>query len=233
MPSRERTYDRARLRAQDIVRSIAAELRGARISAGRSQLDVATAARISQSQLARIEAGLNRTVSLETLTVVAAVVGLDLVARTYAGPRIVRDQPQLRLMGDFGHGIGPMWWWRYEVRVGPGDQRAWDARVRHRQTGVEFVVEAETRIHDIQALLRRVALKRDVADVRVILLVAGTHNNRRAVEAGAAVLRAEFPIGTRACLAALARGEDPGADGIILLDPPRTKKRVVDPVAAR
>lgn len=230
MPSRERTHDRAKLRAQVTIRAIAAELRMARISSGRSQLDVATAARISQSQLARIETGLNRTVSVEALTVVAAVVGLDLSIRTYAGPRILRDQPQLRLMQRLRDRLGPQWEWRYEVRVGPGDQRAWDARVRHRQTGVEFVVEAETRIHDIQALLRRLALKRDVTAVRVILLVAGTHNNRRAVEAGTDVLQAEFPIGTRACLAALARGVDPGGDGIIVLDPPRIGKRSLDPV---
>lgn len=224
MPSRERTHDRAKLRARNTVRVIAAELRAARTSAGRSQADVARVAGISQSQLARIEGGHNQTVSVEVLTLVAAAVGLDLVVRTYAGPRILRDQPQGRLLQRLRDRLGDLWTWRYEVRVAAGDQRAWDARARHQQTGVEIVVEAETRIHDIQALLRRIALKRDIAPVRVILLVAGTHNNRRAVEVGADMLRAEFPGGTRACLAALERGADPGADGIIQLDPPRAPR---------
>ena len=99
-----------------------------------------------------------------------------------------------------------------------GDQRAWDARVRHRTTGVEFVVEAETRLHDVQALLRRLAGKRQVAPVRVILLVAATRNNRSVLEFAGETMRTALPTDMRACLAALKDGRLPPADGIIVLE---------------
>lgn len=219
MPSRERTYDRAVVRAMNAIRAIGGELRSARVSAGRSQLQVATAARISQSQLARIELGQNRTVSVEALTVVGAVVGLDLVISTFPGHRIIRDEPQMRLLAALRERLGPDWIWSYEVPVAFGDQRAWDARARHRTTGVEFVVDAETRLHDVQALLRRLAGKRQVTPVRVILLVAATRNNRSVLEFAGETIRTALPTEMRTCLAALKDGRLPPADGIIVLEP--------------
>ena len=218
--STERTYDRARYRAAEMTRRIGAELRAARLSAGRSQRDVARAARISQSQLGRIELGRLLNVSVTTLTTIAAVVGLDMVVNLYPGPRIVRDTPQIRLLLRLRERLGDDWTWRYEVPVRHGDQRAWDARARHRRTGVEFVVEAETRLHDIQASLRRVALKREASGTaRVVLLVASTHRNRDAIRVARPMLDAEFPTSTRTTLVRLTRGLDPGTDALIVLGP--------------
>jgi len=194
-----------------------------RLASGRSQQDVALASKISQSQLARIEHGQNRTVAVEVLTIVAAVVGLDVRLLTYPGGRILRDAGQTRVLRSFRDRLGDQWIWRYEVRVGTTGQRAWDAQARHARTGFAFVVEAETRINDVQALLRRVALKREVTGVRVILLVAGTHHNRAAIEEAAPFLKAEFPCGVRRCLAALGAGTDPGADAMVIVDPPRRR----------
>ena len=85
---------------------------------------------------------------------------------------------------------------------------------------MEFLVEAETRIHDIQALLRRVALKREASgDVRVVLLVADTRHNRDAIRVARPVLLAEFPCTPRVALRALLAGADPGADALIVLGP--------------
>ncbi len=218
MPSRERTYDRAIIRATNAIRVIGGELRSARVSAGRSQQQVASAAHISQSQLARIELGQNRTVSVEALTVVGAAVGLDLVVSMFPGRRIVRDEPQMRLLAALRERVGSGWTWSYEVPVALGDQRAWDARARHRTTGVEFVVEAETRLHDVQALLRRLAGKRQVTPVRVILLVAATRNNRSVLEFAGETIRTALPTETRTCLAAIKDGRLPSADGIIVLE---------------
>ncbi len=186
---------------------------------------MARAARISQSQLARIELGRNRMVSVEVVTIVASFVGLDLVCATYPGQRVLRDEPQTMLLQAFRDFLGEAWWWRYEVQVGSGDQRAWDARVRHRRTGVEFVIEAETRLHDVQALLRRIALKRGDASVRVILLVAATRNNRLVLDIARDAFHAEFPTDTRACLAALSKGRDPGSDAVVILEPRARRER--------
>ena len=65
------------------------------------------------------------------------------------------------------------------------------------------MVEAETRLDDLQALERRIYLKqRDLGIRRVILLVADTRHNRAVLEAHPELLE-RFPVSTRACLLAL------------------------------
>jgi hypothetical protein len=78
-------------------------------------------------------------------------------------------------------------------------------------------VEAETVLDDLQALERAVNLKRrDAALDRMILLVRNSIRNREILRS-ADPLRRSFPLGTRAVMAALARGRDPGANGIVIL----------------
>jgi Helix-turn-helix len=220
MASLERKYDRAQSRAAKVTAAICAELRDARLSAGRSQRDIASGVRISPSQLARIELGHNRSVPLSTLVLLGSMLGLDVVVKAYPGGRVLRDGPQLRLLSRFCDRVGGEWGWRREVLVAHGDQRAWDAYARHARTGAEFVVEAETRIHDVQALLRRIALKREASgNVRVVLLVAGTHNNREAIALAPDAFHAEFPGSMRSCMRALAEGRAPAQDTLIILGP--------------
>jgi hypothetical protein len=89
-----------------------------------------------------------------------------------------------------------------------GDRRAWDA----------IAVEAETRLRDIQALERRIALKqRDGGVDVVILLVNDTAANRRVLAAHREALRARFPLDGRAILAALRAGRAPQDSGIVVL----------------
>lgn len=96
-----------------------------------------------------------------------------------------------------------------------GDRRSADAFMDCAE--FEAIVEAETHLDDIQALERGIAGKqRDLGVARVILLVADTRHNRTVI-ARVAELRRRFPIGTRACLAALASGRDPGGDALVIL----------------
>jgi len=156
--------------------------------------------------------------------IIGATVGLDLVANTFAGPGVIRDAPQVGLLGGFRDRLGPAWGWRYEVLVRAGDQRAWDAVLRHRTTQATLVVEAETRIHDIQALLRRTASKREAAGgVRVVLLVAATRRNREAIAAARELLDAEFPCPVRTALRSLASGLCPDRDALIVQGPRRAQ----------
>jgi transcriptional regulator with XRE-family HTH domain len=220
MTARERAVDRARRRSAEQLAALARELREARISAGRTQADVAAAARISTSELSRIELGQTAGVQLETVAAVGAVIGLDVSLRVYPGGHVLRDGPQLRLLRALRRELGDGWSWRYEVPVAAGDQRAWDLVGRCRATGVVIVVEAETRIRDTQLLLRRVVSKRAAAGCpRVIVLVADTRNNRAALAAAADVLASEFPIGTRSTLRALRDGQLPPDDCLIVLRP--------------
>lgn len=75
-----------------------------------------------------------------------------------------------------------------------------------------------TRLVDLQAQVRAAQLKaRDLGATRLILVVAGTHTNRRALEAVRTSLVEAFDLDTRRVMADLARGADPGRDAIIVL----------------
>ena len=78
-------------------------------------------------------------------------------------------------------------------------------------------IEAETVIDDTQALDRKIALKRrDGGADLVILVVADTPRNRRALAAASSAF-ADLPLRTRAILAALRAGGAPAGSGVVLL----------------
>ena len=98
----------------------------------------------------------------------------------------------------------------------PGDPRAWDALISAGRFRVG--VEAETRLRDVQAVTRRVALKKRDSEVeRVILLLRGSRWNRQVVRLAGDSLAAMFPVPGAVALDALRAGRDPGGDAVILL----------------
>jgi transcriptional regulator with XRE-family HTH domain len=214
MATRESPFERARNAARAARRRLGGEFRTARRSSGLSQEDVAGRCHLSDSQVYRIERGSVDGPSLESIVCIAAVVGLDVVIRTYPRGDPIRDAGHRRLLErlrvQLHSGLG----FRTEVPLPiAGDLRAWDALITGE--GWQVPVEAETVLDDAQALERKIALKmRDGGFDRVILLVADTPRNRRCLRA--APLNA-FPAATRAFLAALRQGADPGASGVVIL----------------
>jgi hypothetical protein len=145
-----------------------------------------------------------------------ALLGHRLTWKAWPVGEPVRDRAQLRLIERFEAELRGAWRRRREA-VMPirGDLRAWDLLL---DGPVSIGVEAETRLRDVQALVRAVETKqRDSAVVRVVLLLARTHHNRDVVRGQLPALRATFPLTTREVLRALRRGTDPGASGIVLL----------------
>jgi transcriptional regulator with XRE-family HTH domain len=216
MGTRSGAKDRARRRIADDDRRVRADIAAARRNSGLSQDDIGAACGISGSAAGRIESGVTRTVDVRTLAVMAAAVGLDLRLRAYPAGDPIRDAGQARLLARLKARLHRSLGWSTEVPLPvPGDLRAWDAVIRG--SPWRFGVDAETVIDDIQALERRLALKRRDGDVdHLILLVADTARNRRAL-ASAPASFADLPLRTRAVLAALREGRDPGAGGIIIL----------------
>jgi len=97
----------------------------------------------------------------------------------------------------------------------PGDLRAADGAIE--LPHVLILVEAETRLTDLQAVERKTMLKaRDLPADRVILLISDTANNRRVLQLHPE-LRERFPTSQRACLAALGRARAPGENAIVVL----------------
>jgi len=216
MGTRERPIDRARRLTAEQLRALGRELHLARIGAGLSLRDVAAAAHVSHTEVWRIERACSPTVRVATLGRVAGIVGLALSVRVFLDGDPIRDAAHVRLLTRLHARIHPDLRWRTEVPLPlPGDRRAWDATIGGR--GFVVGVEAETRIRDAQAVVRRLNLKqRDGELDRVVLLVAGTRANRQAVRLAMDDV-ASFTIASRDALLALREARDPGGNAVIIL----------------
>lgn len=217
MAGRERTLDRARMRAGQSLLRTGQEIHVARLNAGLTLMDVGRAIGRSHTEASRIERGLAPHVPFETLVVAAAAVGLDLPLRTFPAGEPIRDRAQLGLLAKLRAALGPGLTWRTEVPIDVrGDLRAWDAAIGGR--GWTVPVDAETRLYDVQTHTRRLALKRrDSGSEVVVLLVADTRHNRTVLRVAQAELAADFPLAGASILSELAASRRPAASGIVLL----------------
>lgn len=215
--ARERAATRGTRRGLDLTRAIGSEIRIARRRLGLRLVDVARQVGISASELSRIERGRAEWVSMLVLAEACAVVGLDLVARVYPGPRPLRDAHHGRMLTRFHGRIHPALGWGTEVPLPtPGDQRAWDALVRG--SDWRYGIEAELNPIDGQALLRRLALKqRDGMVGGVILLMPDTRQTRLFRREFADLLAVQFPVRGSLALTRLAAGHDPGGSAMVVL----------------
>lgn len=171
---------------------------------------------VSHTQLRRIESGTAPHVDLDLLARIASALGHELSIGVHPIGLPVRDKAHISLLRRFAARLHKSIRWRTEVPIPiPGDRRSADGVAA--AGGFDAVVEAETRIHDIQAVVRGLRAKqRDLGAKRAILLLADTRHNRAVIDA-VPELRAQFQVPTRACMAALARGEDPGGDCLVIL----------------
>jgi transcriptional regulator with XRE-family HTH domain len=216
MPISERLLDPGRTRGRRINRLLGEEIRHARRAAGISQTVLGISVGLSKTEIGRVERGEAPWLTILHAAASLSVVGLELGARAYPAGSPLRDVGHLKLLEDFEarlpSSVGRIREWPMPI---PGDLRAIDLVL----TGLpkRIGIEAETVLDDLQALEREIRGKqRDGRLDRIILLVRGSHRNRE-ILAGSDALHRAFPLNTRAVMAALARGADPGADGIVLL----------------
>ena len=219
MPTWDTRAQRGAQRGQRLLRRVGDELHTARTAAGLSSRAVGALVGLSHVQVIRIERGLAPHVGIETLARLAAVLGHELSLRIHPIGPPVRDKAHVALLRRFAARLGPDVTWQSEVPIPlPGDLRSADGVVGFgAAAATEAIVEAETRLHDVQATERRLRAKqRDLGAPRAILLVADTRHNRRVI-AAVPELRRQFPVATRSCLTALKAGRDPGADCLVIL----------------
>lgn len=198
---------------------IGEELRLARVGFGLSLREVGRRIGLSHSAVARRERGEVETLSIDHVAVMATALGLDLRVGLYPTGSAVRDAAHLALLERFRSRLGGSARFRTEGPMPiPGDLRCADGVVdRLGRAGPLVMVEAETRVDDVQALVRRVRIKqRDLGATSVILLLSDTRHHRALVRSEPG-LTLEFPVSPRACLRTLAHGRDPGGDAILLL----------------
>jgi transcriptional regulator with XRE-family HTH domain len=216
MSTRERPGDRGRRRARADLQAVASDVRNARVGAGLSLRSVGAASGLDHARIWRFERGLFGELTTQEIAAIAAVVGLDVRLRVYPGGDAIRDAGQMRLLQRLRVRLHPGLRWRTEVPLPiEGDLRAWDAVIGGEVW--QLAVDAETVLDDLLALERRLALKRRDGGIgHVIVLVAATTRNRRALASAPAAF-ADLPLRTREILAALRDARDPAGSGIVIL----------------
>lgn len=193
------------------------ELRTRRLVGGASQRDVGAAIGVSVSEISRRERGDAPNVRVVSLAEHAAAVGLRLSITLYPTGGGVRDAAQLRYIDRFLARVSDTFLRELEAVIPvPGDLRAVDIVLR--ATGCLIAVEVVTRLHDVQAQLRLAQAKaRDIGATRLILAVAATHANRRALDEARPALATAWDLDTRRVMAALAAGRQPERNAIVLI----------------
>ena len=208
-----RRGERALVEFRDLVRE-------GRIGAGLSQAALGKAVGMSGAQISRIQRGKLPSLSVVDASRIASVLGMDLRLAVYPAGAPLRDAAHTeRVRRLLQHVRSPL---RYRVDEPlprrpdqPTELRAWDAVVygHGRRTGVEV----EIRVRDVQALIRRNAMKRrdDPMD-GFLLVLADTHNNRRVLRENLSLFPDLPRLRRNRVLASLMAGEHPPS-GIIMI----------------
>jgi transcriptional regulator with XRE-family HTH domain len=193
------------------------ELRETRLRLGLTQAQVAKAIGVSRHRVGRFERRQMRRVAIDLVVRHAAALGLKTSLKFYPVSAPIRDEAQAKYIARFVERIGHAWRVMLDVPIPlPGDLRAVDILLEN--TGIRIVVEVVTRLRDLQAQIRFAQQKqRDLNADRVIIVLAGTHANRVALDQARATVLATFELDSRRVFAALERGADPGRDAIIVL----------------
>lgn len=218
MTSRRDPAAQALWNARAIRVAVGTEIRDGRLNSGLSQRSAGAAVGMSHAQFGRLERAEVGQPTIQQLSLACAAVGLKLVVRTYPDGEPARDAAQIALLSRFRAVLPVAAGWSTEVPLPiVGDRRAWDA-VMTLPPHDPVAIEAESRLRDIQALKRRIALKqRDGGIGCVILLVNDTAANRAALRAVRRDLRDQFPLDSREVLRALRHGTPPRKSGLVTL----------------
>jgi DNA-binding XRE family transcriptional regulator len=215
MPGREQVAFLGARRGERLVREFGDEVREARQAAGLSQDAVAQSIGVSKATVGRLERGVRPWTDMILAAKVARAVGLDLTFKCYPAAGRLRDSAHLKLLERLTGRLHPEIGRRFEAPVRADDQRAWDVLL---QIGDQLVgVAAETRIRDVQALLRREFRKVEDGSVqRLLVVAAATHANREAVRE-TSILRTALPRGPREILRALRDGRPLRDHGLFVI----------------
>ena len=219
MPTAERAIDAGTFRAESHVGDIGVEFRERRLGLAQSQEQVASSCHLSRGRYRLIERGKATNLTVLELDRIAAVLGLDPFIRLYPGGLPVRDAGQsgrlIAFLADVRAPLSHLAEVPLPRAAGRPDQRAWDAMLYG--SGRRTAIELEMRLRDVQALRRRIDLKRrDDPTDGFLLLILGSRANRR-ILAEFEALFADLPVLRRSKVRAqLLAGEHPPT-GIVLI----------------
>jgi transcriptional regulator with XRE-family HTH domain len=218
MATRETRLQRGRRRGRNLAGQLIGQLRERRVTVGVSQRALSRELGSSQSDQSRWENLRNvDAVSLVRIAEVASILGLELHVGLHPMGDPIRDKGHHALIRRFRVELAPAWRVTAEALLPlPGDARSWDLLLR---LGQQLVgVEAETRIRDIQALVRRIRQReRDGGVDEIVLVLSDSRANRELVEELRIALGERFATTPRTLLSALRAGRPLPGSGLILV----------------
>ena len=147
----------------------------------------------------------------------AAVLGYELGANLYPVGEPLRDAGHQALIGRFRGLLSTAWRVVAEARLpAPGDRRAWDLLLRISSQLVG--VEAETRLRDIQAFVRRIRGRELDGGANVIVIVlTESAVNRRLLPQLIEALGPSYSTPPRVLLRAPRDGQPLPGSGVVLV----------------
>jgi transcriptional regulator with XRE-family HTH domain len=218
--SKQTRLIRGRRRGRSLAAKALSELSERREFLGISQRSLAAELGWSQPRTWRFEAN-EVPISVVALSEMASLLGMELSVGLYDIGDPIRDKGQQALGRRFDIIPAPVWRSTAETLLpNPGDQRSWDRLLRLTTSDTRHLVGAdlESRIRDIQALVRRTRMRERDGGVDVILLVVSdSATNRSLVGQLRESLGPDYQTPPRAILAALRRGIPLPGSGVILI----------------
>lgn len=221
MATKETRVGRGRRRGQMLTQRLIRELRDARVVAGLSQSALARELDLDPSNIWRLEAQELADVGVVRLSEIASVLGYEVSVGLHPVGDPVRDKGQLACGRRFGGMLSDRWQVTDEALLpGAGEQRAWDKLLRLVDAAPRYLVgvDIESRVHDVQALVRRTrARERDGRVDHILIVLADTAHNRRIADELRASLGPDYATGPRRIMAALRKGERLPGSGVVLV----------------
>jgi transcriptional regulator with XRE-family HTH domain len=217
MSTREAKADRGRRRGRELADHVMSQLRDARVSAGLSQAQIARSLGWSQQNYSKFELRRLDDVSIIDIAAASALLGLEPALSLHRAGPALRDKGHEALIGRLLRLLAPAWHVAREVPFpNPGDPRWWDLLLR--LPDFRLGVEAETRIRDMQAQIRRMKERamEGGADALLLILSDSAHN-RRLVDDLRQGLGEAFGARPADLLQALRAGERLPGSGVVLL----------------
>jgi hypothetical protein len=187
------------------------------MAANVSQRAIATILGWSQTDYWRFENARTRATSIVDISAVGAALGLELSAGLHPHGEAIRDKGHQALIARFRALLSQSFKVLAEVPLPlPGDPRAWDLLLR--LAGQIIGIEVETRIRDMQRLVRHVHQReRDGGADEIVLVLAASRTNRDLVDDLRSALGPRYSTSPRAILKALRAGEPLPGSGVILI----------------
>ncbi|MEP7158644.1 MAG: helix-turn-helix transcriptional regulator [Chloroflexota bacterium] len=221
MATKETRRQRGARRGRMLIDRVVGEMRVAREAGNVSLEKLAAEIGSSRSAVSRLERLQAKDVGVVQLSEIASALGYELSIGVHPVGDPVRDKAQLAIGRRLGVLIGPAWKVLNEVLLpDPGDRRSWDKELQliGSQPPYAVGVDIESRIRDVQALVRRTRERERDLRVHTILMVLGdSATNRRLVGQLVGALGDAYKTSPRAITKSLREGKPLPGSGVLLV----------------